>query len=672
MEKWIQKLLEGYLNFIHKKERFCFVILVIVTVIAAGPATTLKLNSSLKELLPKDSPSVQAIDNVIEKVGGVGTLILAIESPDPAANRRFADDMAVRLRRFPPGMIRYFDYRTDEVEQFYRDHSLVYLSVEDLKEVQRRLSLKVSDQQEFQRLMKRSLDYKKFKQWPLYVDLGEEEPVILELDDLREKYSNKHQGPVQSVDNYFGDEEGQLLVMVIRPYGENLSIDFAQKLVGMVKKEAADLHPERYSLQMKIGYTGTFMGTIEEYEILKKDIFSTTLLCLSLVAFCIIIFFGRLRPLFLLGASLFFALTWTFAITKLVIGHLNAQTAFLGSIVVGTGINYGIILIGRYFEERREKKHAPRKAIQIALEETIVPTFLAAATTAASFAVMLAAGIRSLSQFGFIGFVGILLCWLSSILIIPLFILLIERVRDSSSASFIPSYNPHLFDRTAQLISRSPGKIILCSILLVLIAGVVIGRSANNAIEYDFSKLRNKKSIESGADAIDRKVGRLFDDSTIPTIIYVHDPEEGKEVCDEINRRVAAQPDEEQRVDSCYTISNFLPNNQEMKRPILARLKNMARAALTDQFLYEEGGEEFIDKMIPQKPLVFTDLPPALSRHFEDIKGKKGTVVFVKPRRGMWFSDGRNLIAFAETIRNISLPGGRLIHPAGDAILFAD
>ena len=35
------------------------------------------------------------------------------------------------------------------------------------------------------------------------------------------------------------------------------------------------------------------------------------------------------------------------------VGHLNANTAFLGSIVVGNGINVSIILTARYLEERR-------------------------------------------------------------------------------------------------------------------------------------------------------------------------------------------------------------------------------------------------------------------------------------------------------------------------------
>ena len=41
-----------------------------------------------------------------------------------------------------------------------------------------------------------------------------------------------------------------------------------------------------------------------------------------------------------------------FAIAALTIGYLNTNTAFLGSIILGNGINFGIILLARYREQR--------------------------------------------------------------------------------------------------------------------------------------------------------------------------------------------------------------------------------------------------------------------------------------------------------------------------------
>ena len=48
------------------------------------------------------------------------------------------------------------------------------------------------------------------------------------------------------------------------------------------------------------------------------------------------------------------------------VGHLNSNTAFLGSIVVGNGINVGLILFARYLEERRHGA-GPLPAMEIAV-----------------------------------------------------------------------------------------------------------------------------------------------------------------------------------------------------------------------------------------------------------------------------------------------------------------
>jgi predicted RND superfamily exporter protein len=47
-----------------------------------------------------------------------------------------------------------------------------------------------------------------------------------------------------------------------------------------------------------------------------------------------------------------------FGAAALTVGHLNAATAFLGAIIAGNGINYGILLIARYLRSRRPASRA--------------------------------------------------------------------------------------------------------------------------------------------------------------------------------------------------------------------------------------------------------------------------------------------------------------------------
>ena len=72
--------------------------------------------------------------------------------------------------------------------------------------------------------------------------------------------------------------------------------------------------------------------------------------------------FARRPPVAALLAALALGALVTFAFTRLGVGHLNLATAFLAPIVVGNGINFGIILLARYFEERRKTADPVRGA----------------------------------------------------------------------------------------------------------------------------------------------------------------------------------------------------------------------------------------------------------------------------------------------------------------------
>ena len=111
----------------------------------------------------------------------------------------------------------------------------------------------------------------------------------------------------------------------------------------------------------------------------------------------------------LLGALALGAVV-TFAFARLGVGHLNLATAFLAPIVVGNGINFGIILLARYFEERR-KTVDPVAALGAAVQGSLGGTVAAALTASVSYASLLVTDFRGFRHFGLIGGVGILLCW---------------------------------------------------------------------------------------------------------------------------------------------------------------------------------------------------------------------------------------------------------------------
>ena len=98
----------------------------------------------------------------------------------------------------------------------------------------------------------------------------------------------------------------------------------------------------------------------------------SSLVTAALVALVLFVHLRSLRVLVLLTANIVAATIVAFGIASLTVGHLNAATAFLGAIIAGNGVNYGILLVARYLEERRANE--PSDAMARAIAGTIRPT----------------------------------------------------------------------------------------------------------------------------------------------------------------------------------------------------------------------------------------------------------------------------------------------------------
>src|SRR5271170_4515182 len=100
------------------------------------------LKSDVEELLPRESPSVRALDEMRARIPGLQYLGVVVDTGAPEnlpAAERFLDDLAARIRAYPPDMVR--EVRTgNEVEKkFVEAHAPLYVDLSDLREVQRRI-----------------------------------------------------------------------------------------------------------------------------------------------------------------------------------------------------------------------------------------------------------------------------------------------------------------------------------------------------------------------------------------------------------------------------------------------------------------------------------------------------------------------------------------------------
>ncbi|NVB43570.1 MMPL family transporter [Pseudenhygromyxa sp. WMMC2535] len=101
---------------------------------------------------------------------------------------------------------------------------------------------------------------------------------------------------------------------------------------------------------------------------------------------------------------------WSLGATYLALGHLNAITSMISSVVMGIGIDAGIHILAR---TRREREfHDSHDSIRLAFKGLIAPLLIASGTTASAFVVMANSTFPAFSEFGVIAFLAsACACW---------------------------------------------------------------------------------------------------------------------------------------------------------------------------------------------------------------------------------------------------------------------
>ena len=108
--------------------------------------------------------------------------------------------------------------------------------------------------------------------------------------------------------------------------------------------------------------SGPIATGIANRQAVVDDIIMVTTSCMVIVILSIGFYFRRLRAIPLTGIPAAIGAAIAFAVAELAFGYLTESTSFLGSIIVGNGINYAIVLMSRY-EEHRARGEDPEAAL---------------------------------------------------------------------------------------------------------------------------------------------------------------------------------------------------------------------------------------------------------------------------------------------------------------------
>lgn len=639
----------------------------LVTAVAAGfglynsARLYMDLRTDLEELLPENAQSVIDVKKVVGRVGGFNHLSIVIEAPNKEAGFRFQQDLVAELKKLPPTLVARVEDNIIKERAFFTKYKHLYMDLEDWRSLDEYVTARISHaKEEYEKIKRRSEARKKARKAGLSraeasrlakESHGSEPAPEYDFSALENKYQSKAKELDRFPDGYFRSENGLTHVVLAFLPGKVTDQKANQKLFDAAKGIVQALNPKKYDRQMVVGFNGDVSNMIEEHEGLIEDLESSTILVLLLVGTALYAYFRTFAGIYALGAALFAGTFWTFGLSYHLVGYLNANTAFLGSIVIGNGINFGIILLARYLEERR-KLLPPEEALAQAVTHTLRATAVASSAAGIAYGSLVVTDFRGFNQFGVIGGLGMALCWLATFTIMPALLMLLERRGLIRVASLKGAGRATRM--LAMVVTRYARGITLATLAVSLVSLALLTKFSADTLESDFSKLRNRSSIETGSGFWGRKVDQVFQRYLTPTVVVTDTAEQADRVAVEL-KRIMEREGALSPLSDVKQLKDLLPTEQESK---IAHIKNI-RSLLTPDVLSRLNQRERrrVDNIIPPRdepvvPLTEDDLPEGIKVHFRELDGTTGNLVHVYPRLATGnFWDGREVIRFAEQVR---------------------
>lgn len=275
----------------------------------------------------------------------------------------------------------------------------------------------------------------------------------------------------------------------------------------------------------------------------------------SNVLLIVIPFGGIVEPAFCLAALLCGA-AWSFGFVTLAVGHLNILSAAFTSILAGIGVNFPIHLMARYDEARLNGITCGR-AIRLSAVNTGNGVFAATAVMALAFVMPAFTSFKAIAELGLISAAGLLLCFLSAILVFPSMVILHEHFRPAANA---PPRSVARITGLEKLVQR-PGRIAAVGAVSAIAALALARRVA-----FD-QNLLNLQPQNSEAVRFERKLLEEGDHSLLYAVAIAGSRTDAD--------RMAAAFGTLPQVAKVETLSTYIPATQPEKLQAFNQLEHI-------------------------------------------------------------------------------------------------
>ena len=629
--------------------------ILLASVIAAlcfgGVASHLSVEADLSYLLPPEAASVQQLRAIERRARVLGTVMVAVESANPVAREHAARRLRNRLAGLMPRAVSSITFDETVARKFAWDHRWLYVPLADLRAATTAL--------------RAELRAARLAANPLFVDLEDPAPASdpAATRALRDKLREAEHAMGGSSELVSKDGHTQLIVLrTASPAGD---VDRDRRLLDEI---AAAFDAVRAEVPgVEIGMAGDIVLTIAEHDAILDGMLLAVAVTVALVLLALLLYYRSLVLVAGLSWSLLVGTLATFAFARVAVGHLNLATAFLSSIVIGNGINFGIVLLARYQEANRAGT-VGIECLAIAIRSTIAGTLAAALAAAVAYGSLMLTSFRGFRDFGIVAGFGILPCWVSAYLVLPAVLAVASR------AGWIRvRREPGLGRLVAHL---APRRAVTRGVAFVVVSLVAAGLTwrylASEPFENDFRNLRSRSpAIDTEShwmEQIDHGFGQGISGGFVVTVEQRGDT---AALVERLRARDDGRSSETRLLSHIQSLDDLVPPDQPARIAELATLRGL----LSDEAIAELPPADAADARALRPPVELApirdrDVPEDLAWPFTEADGSRGKIVLAMPGWGYDNWHARDIVRFADDMRALDL--GPHVLLGGSAFVFAD
>ena len=215
--------------------------------------------------------------------------------------------------------------------------------------------------------------------------------------------------PAPFVRQYFSNDNK----MAALSFGiENISLDQTHSLLVGIEQDGQQLNGIRVASVGNMALSAAMVGSVIGDRLLLDG------LCLLAILIILILLYRRfVRSVFII-ICIGIVIGWS-SLTMYIFGiPLNPLTAILGVITTAIGTEFMVLITSRY-EEEKSLGESPRQAMSISITKMGRAIVTTGVTTLGGFGVLIASNFVLIRDFGIATVIGIFLCLVSAIIVMP-------------------------------------------------------------------------------------------------------------------------------------------------------------------------------------------------------------------------------------------------------------